>query len=93
MISITTENTKLESYLEATKLALLEIPFQTRKQNMSRAQRIAINKLANNRLITIKPFDKGRGIVIVNTKDYVHECERQLRNTQYYTQLDNDDTE
>ena len=88
-----TENTKLESYLEATKLALLDLPFQKVTQNMSHAQKIEISKLANNSEITIKPYDKGRGIVIVNTKDYVNECERQLRNTEYYTKLDSDETE
>ena len=34
-----TENTKLESYLEATKLALLDLPFHKVKQNMSTVQK------------------------------------------------------
>ena len=55
---------------------------------MPPAQKTAIKKLTNNRHITIKPFDKGHGIVIVNTKDYIIECERQLRNTQTDPQYD-----
>ena len=34
--------------------------------------------------------DKGQGIAIVDTTDYIMECERQLQNTQYYQKLDSD---
>ena len=34
--------------------------------------------------------NKGQGIAIVDTTDYIMECERQLQNTQYYQKLDSD---
>ncbi|XP_070556531.1 uncharacterized protein [Ptychodera flava] len=88
----TSENTNLENYLEATKLALVNIPFHNTGQNMTRAEKIAIRTLSRNRNVTIKPFDKGRGTAIIDTIDYINECERQLSDQQYYTKLLADNT-
>ena len=89
----TTDNPQLENYFEATKLAMSEIPIHKTESNMTRAENIAIKTLANNKEITIKPFDKGRGIVIMNTKDYIQECHRQLHDNRYYTKIPKDDTD
>ncbi|XP_070550150.1 uncharacterized protein [Ptychodera flava] len=87
-----TDNTNLENYLEATKLALVEIQFHNTKDNMTRAERIAIKTLSKNTNLTLKPFDKGRGTAVMNTIDYIRECERQLGDSNYYTKLATDDT-
>ena len=92
-IPYTTENTTLENYPEATKLELANIPFQNTQQNITRAERIALKTLSKNKEITIKPFDKGRNTAVLNTIDYISECERQLSDQQYYTKLPADDTE
>ena len=45
-----------------------------------------LRKLQNDRVITIKPADKGSGICILNFKDYVESCENHLNSTQPQTQ-------
>ena len=47
-------------------------------------------KLASNRQITIKPADKGSGVVILNTNDYIREAFRQLSDISFYQALDTD---
>ena len=55
---------------------------------ITQADKYAIKTLSNNHDITIKPFDKGRGIAILNTTDYIVESHRILScNTNYYTKL------
>ena len=68
------------------------MPFKNTKPNMSHAEKLAIRTLSNNKRITIKPFDKGRGIAIINKTDYINECNRQLYNEKYYTKLTANDT-
>ena len=48
--------------------------------------------LHNNRIIIIKPADKGGSIVIMKTTDYVQEAQRQLLNPEYYKSLTSDPT-
>ena len=43
-----------------------------------------------NNDIVIKPADKGGSIVIMNTKDYTAEAERQLNNPDHYEKLQED---
>ena len=45
-----------------------------------------MNRLSNNKGIIIKPADKGRATVILNTCDYITEAKRQLSNEEYYRQ-------
>ena len=52
----------------------------------------ALKELRNVKEITIKPADKGGAVVVLNTTDYVTECNRQLNNTSYYLPLDHDPT-
>ena len=60
------------------------------KQNITLAERKAIEQLISNRDIIIKPADKGSGVVIMNTSDYVFEAYRQLNDINFYQALDND---
>lgn len=52
----------------------------------------AIKSLQNNPNITIKPADKGGGLVILNTKGYDLECKRLLDDKKNYTPLSHDPT-
>ncbi|XP_067859745.1 uncharacterized protein [Heptranchias perlo] len=61
-------------------------------QNVTRAQRNAINALKTNRNIVIKPADKGGAIVIQNRTDYCKEAYRQLDNQEHYRWLPADPT-
>ncbi|XP_077862479.1 uncharacterized protein LOC144344410 [Saccoglossus kowalevskii] len=85
-------NSSLENYIEATKVEISKITTNKPKQNINSAERAAINRLHHDNTIVIKPFDKGRGIAIMNTTDYIYESLRQLNNEQYYTKIGGNDT-
>nr|XP_006817019.1 PREDICTED: uncharacterized protein LOC102808054 [Saccoglossus kowalevskii] len=85
-------NSSLENYIKATKVEISKITTNKPKQNMNSAERAAINRLHHDNTIVIKPFDKGHGIAIMNTTDYIYESLRQLNNEQYYTKIGGNDT-
>lgn len=86
-----TYSRNLEDYLEATKEELAKIPIQNAPQNISKAEKVALRSLAKDRSVILKPFDKGRGIAILNRTDYQAEIERQLK-SHHYQKLDSDIT-
>ncbi len=53
--------------------------------NLTTAQCSAIDRLISNPEIIIKPADKGNGIVIQNTTDYIAEALKQLSDIRFYT--------
>ncbi len=53
-------------------------------RNMSNDEYRAINSLSQNHQIIIKKADKGSNIVVMDTKDYIHEGLRQLSDTNSY---------
>ena len=61
-----------------------------RDSNMVANQYRAITCLRTNPNIVIKPADKGSGIVIMNTSDYIKEGLRQLNDQSFYLQTDGD---
>ncbi|KAJ8049607.1 hypothetical protein HOLleu_02419 [Holothuria leucospilota] len=81
----------LEDYLEATKEELAAIPISNAKSNISKAERIALRQISKDRTIVLKPFDKGRGIAILNRTDYKADLERQLK-SHHYQELEGDIT-
>lgn len=48
--------------------------------NLSKKKYDALNSLANNKQITIKPSDKGRNVVLLNIDDYLNICKKILNN-------------
>ena len=78
-----TLNQNLENYLEATKTEVARISINNAQSNITNAERIALNSIKNDRSILVKPFDKGRGIAILNRSDYQAEIERQLQSHHY----------
>ena len=59
----------------------------TNTYNLTPAEQTAINQLANNKHIIIKPADKGSKIVIMDRHQYILECNRQLNNRQHYRKI------
>ena len=82
----------LEDYLEATQAEIARVAIHNVNNNTNNAELTALNALKNDRSIVIKPFDKGRGIAIVNHSDYQAEIERQL-NSHHYKKLESDITQ
>ena len=60
--------------------------------NLSKCERLALDRLSNNRDILIKPSDKGGATVILNTTDYLQEAKRQLDNDTYYKRIEEEYT-
>jgi hypothetical protein len=56
--------------------------------NLTRAERSAINTLGNDDSIIIKPADKGGAVVVMNRDCYMKEAFRQLYNVKYYVRID-----
>lgn len=61
-------------------------------KNLSRGEKQALGALKRNPHLMIKQADKGGATVILNTKDYVAEAERQLSNRAHYRPTDSDCT-
>ena len=87
-----TLNLTLENYLEATKFELAHIRLRHQKINMTKNQRSALSQLKYNNKIVIKPYDKGRGICIMNLTNYLAVGFRHL-SSQHYEELEQDITQ
>ena len=86
--------TCLETFITNNYEATSKLPsVKHRRQNLSIEEKQAIKNLSSNRAIVIKLADKGSGVVIMNTQDYVREAQRQLSDTNFYEKLDSDPTE
>ena len=72
----------LEAYLDQTKTELddkLPLIFNQTTSNLNKHTRYALAKLKKQRTeITIKPADKNLGIVILETDDYIQQCNALL---------------
>lgn len=57
------------------------------RENLIKSQKLAIDHLAQNESIIIKPADKGGAFVVMDKDKYVEEALRQLNNQDYYQRL------
>uniref|UniRef100_A0A8C5M9N9 Reverse transcriptase domain-containing protein n=1 Tax=Leptobrachium leishanense TaxID=445787 RepID=A0A8C5M9N9_9ANUR len=64
-----------------------------KKNNLSKKEREALDELREDDSITIKPADKGGGIVILNTERYEEESLKILNDPETYIKLRKDPTE
>jgi len=58
------------------------------KNNLTTAERTALNRLKSDKSIVIKPADKGSATVVMDKEAYLSEAYRQLNNEAYYKKLD-----
>ena len=86
-----TFNPNLDTYIEGTLEELSRIEIKHVQSNITKAERIALTGLGNRQDIVIKPFDKGRGICVLNKLDYINEGIRQLSGS-HYEEVDGDRT-
>jgi hypothetical protein len=47
--------------------------------NLNRAEEEALQDLLSDQSIVIRPCDKGSGVCVINTEDYVHKIENELQ--------------
>ena len=68
-------------------------PCSGQVENLTKNEKKSMVDLKDNRNIIIKKADKGSSIVVMNRTDYIKEAERQLSDTKFYKEVDNDLTE
>ena len=88
-------NEPLIKVLESTIKKDTERHFQSynkTKDNPSKRERKALERLKGRKDIIIKKADKGGSTVIMNSKDYLEEGLRQLNDRTYYEKLDHNPT-
>ena len=73
--------------LDTLKDNIINIPIGNKPCKKSREQVKILQNLYKDKDIIIKPADKGSSIVILNTKDYIFEANRQLSNQLHYKQI------
>ena len=73
----------LEDYLECTKKEICHLRLKQPPRNLSVQERTALKELSKNPQITIKKFDKGRGIAILNSYEYTQIGLRHLDSHHY----------
>ena len=88
----------IESFCKTVRKEVLkEIHFSKKRKrvhgNLNSKSMDTIIRLARDPNIVIKKADKGSSICIMNTVDYLHECERQLADKNFYLLCEQDLTE
>ena len=88
------KNTTLESFIDLVKMdvqtaASTNIPTHN---NLTPAEKGAIQELKERDDIVIKPVDKGSAVVVMDKVDYLEEANRQLTEETFYKKLDSDPT-
>ena len=89
------KNTTLESFIDLVKndvqtATSTNIPTHN---NLTPAEKGALQELKERDDIVIKSADKGSAVVVMDKVDYLEEANRQLTDERFYKQLDSDPTE
>ena len=85
----------MNKYIEKLRQEITDKTVHNRRfqrNNLSKREQLALDRLSNNRDIITKPADKGGATVILNTTDYLQEAKRQLDNHTYYKRIEEDYT-
>ena len=80
-----------DSFINDTEKA--EEPKVNNKSNLTKEEKEALKDLQSHDDIIITNADKGGAVVIQDVTDYIKEANRQLNNTTFYKQVQNDLTE
>ena len=80
----------LELFIQLLKNDILNSKPSKIADNISKSEREALQTLINHTDIVIKPADKGKATVILNTDDYKKECYCQLNDSKFYRKLQKD---
>jgi hypothetical protein len=88
------KNTTLESFIDLVKIdvqraASTNIPTHN---NLTPAEKGAIQELKERDDIVIKPVDKGSAVVVMDKVDYLEEANRQVTDERFYKKMDSNPT-
>ena len=83
--------TSLELFIRQNEMDLLSHGIPPNKfHNLSKGEKLAIKTLSSNKNIIIKPADKGGAVVVQDVLDYINEGIRQLSDTNFYIETQED---
>jgi len=77
-------DTSLDAYIEAVKRDVMSGLKDTIESNVSAEESKAMKTLLDDNNIVIRPADKGSGIVVVDTADYVMNMEKEMNDKESY---------
>ena len=83
------DNPTLTNFFTRTEQDLISVTTPGRKtySNLTSQEKSALNNLKKNQSTVIKPCDKGGGICIMNTKDYLTKIHTHLQDQNAYKPL------
>jgi len=87
-----TLNKTITQFCTDLKKEIILMNTKTHKDNLTKAEREALIDLRKDENITIKKGDKGAGLVVLNTSDYIDKVMTQLNDTNTYKRKEIDDT-
>jgi len=74
----------LDTYIDAVKREILYGLKDRVQSNISDKESKALQSLLNDSSIIIRPADKGSGVVVVNTEDYIKNLEKEMNECDSY---------
>lgn len=84
---------QIESYLERISTSIINQPPINISHNLTKAEQSALKQLATDSSITIKNADKGSGIVVEDTQNYIQDGLEHLSDTNIYEEIYSDPTQ
>ena len=78
----------LDAYIDAVKSDVINGIQKKVESNLAKEERKALVNLLNDASIVIRPADKGSGIVVIDTDEYVEKLEREMTISNTYMQTD-----
>ena len=85
-------NTAIENYIFATKIELGRIHIKNFKDNLTKAERMALQSLKQKKDIVIKKADKNSSTVLLEKDKYIEQALNQLNDGIHYEQIANSHT-
>ena len=79
----------LDLYIEMVKEDILTGIQNSKEANLTQSEQKALKQLMNNDSIIIRPADKGSGIVVMDTQEYIKKVEDDLQSNNTYKRLTN----
>ena len=82
----------LDLYLEEVTREIIRGTKTSGRENLTKAEHEALHDLIRDDSIVIRPADKGSGIVIFDTKDYLSRLEEEMKDGHTYQATKSDQT-
>ncbi|XP_052212044.1 uncharacterized protein LOC127831095 [Dreissena polymorpha] len=82
----------LDAYIKAVKDDIIKGLKRRFQLNMSKSEEYALKELLNDDEIVIRPADKGSGIVVMDSTDYIQKLKGEISDSDTYAEVTDDKT-